>query len=379
MKQKVILGMSGGVDSSVAALLLKRQGYEVIGYFMTLRNSVSQCAQEPGVLDDCGPRGETMWPSSIDWKEDEGILRKICKKVGVKELIMADCELGYEKKIIGPMFEDYEKGLTPNPDILCNAVGKFPNMLKIAKERGADYIATGHYARIRKKGGKAELLMGRDKKKDQSYFLCNLGQEVLSKCLFPIGDYTKEEIRKIARKNKFENWNKRGSRGVCYLGKIDMKKFLRERLKEEDGVILDHNGKKVGEHPGAMYFTIGERVRDAKGLKVDSSYRRKFPGRLFIAKKRGNTIVIAPEGHELLKTGKVYVKGFKWSGEKEKIFSKLKARIRHLGELNPGRLSKKNGRWVFEFDKGVVGVAPGQYIVFYKGQRVVACGEMRLV
>lgn len=379
MKDKVILGMSGGVDSSVAALLLKRQGYEVIGYFMTLRNSVSRGDQEPEVLDDCGSRGKTMWPSSIDWKEDERILRKICKKVGVRELIMADCELGYEKKIIGPMFEDYEKGLTPNPDILCNAVGKFPNMLKIAKERGAKYIATGHYARIKMKGGKAELLTGKDKKKDQSYFLCNLDQEILSKCLFPIGDYTKDEIRKIARRNKFENWNKRGSRGICYLGKIDMKKFLQERIKKKKGKVLSHEGKKVGEHPGVMYFTIGERVRDAKGLNIDNSYRKRFTGRLFIAKKRGNTIVIAPEGHELLKTKKVFIKGFGWSGEREKIPSKLKARIRHLGELNSGKLSKKNGRWVFEFDKGVVGVAPGQYLVLYKGQRVVACGEMRLV
>jgi len=359
VKEKVVLGMSGGVDSSVAALLLKRQGFEVIGYFM-----------------NCGPRGKTMWPSSINWKKDERILRGICKKIGVTELIMADCEIGYEKKIIQPMFDDYEKGRTPNPDILCNEIGKFPNLIKVMKEKGAKYIATGHYARIRRKGSGVELLRGKDKKKDQSYFLCTLSQEVLDRCLFPIGDHTKDEVRKIAKKNRFSNWDKRGSRGVCYLGKIDMKKFLRERIKERKGNVLSHEGNVVGEHPGMMYFTIGERVRDAKGLKIENKFRRKYPGRLFIAQKKGNKIVIAPEGHELLRTKRVYVKGFRWIDEK--IKGRLKARIRHLGELHSGKLVKEKGMWSFEFSKGVRGVAPGQFIVLYKGERVVGSGEMRL-
>lgn len=367
-KGKVVLGMSGGVDSSVAAFLLRREGYEVIGYFM-----------------NCGPRGKTMWPSSINWKEDERILRKICKKVGVKELITADCELGYEKKIIGPMFEDYKKGLTPNPDILCNNVGKFPNLIRIAKEKDADFIATGHYART--KNGK--LYRGKDSEKDQSYFIAGLDKKTLKKCLFPIGEYTKVEVRKIARRNKFVNWDKRGSRGVCYLGKIDMKKFLRERIKEKKGKVLSHEGEVVGSHNGVMFFTIGERVRDSKGIKVEDKFRRKFPGRLFIAeKKRGNVLVIAPQGHEILRRKKVYIKDLKWINKEEG--KGLRARIRHLGLLEKGRLRKENWkkgvpptypkrfRWTFVFDKGVEGVAEGQFIVLYKGERVVGSGEIRL-
>jgi tRNA-uridine 2-sulfurtransferase len=188
--KKVVLGMSGGVDSSVAALLLKKEGYEVYCYFM-----------------NCGPRGKTMWPSSIDWKEDEKILRKICKKVGVKELLIADCEMGYEKKIIQPMFEDYRRGLTPNPDILCNNIGKFPNLIKKADEIGAEFIATGHYART--KDGK--LFRGKDKKKDQSYFVCTLDQKILKRCIFPLGDLTKGEVLGIGIREvreEFATWER---------------------------------------------------------------------------------------------------------------------------------------------------------------------------
>jgi tRNA-uridine 2-sulfurtransferase len=358
--KKVVLGMSGGVDSSVAALLLKKQGYEVYGYFMS-----------------CKSKGKPMWLSSIDWKEDEKILRKICRKVGVKKLIVADCEQGYEKKIIGPMFDEYKIGRTPNPDILCNNIGKFPNLLKIMKEIGAEFIATGHYARINKTRKGIELLRGKDKKKDQSYFLCGLSKEILEKCLFPIGDFTKEEIRAIAKRNKFPNWDKRGSRGICYLGKIDMKKFMKQRIVEMNGEMLSPEGDIIGTHPGSVFFTIGERVTDSKGFRFNKKFRRSYSGKKFYVAEKlsGNRIVIASKGDKSLLRKKVFLSDFKFIGEEVK--TGLTARIRHLGEFNSGKLKKEKTRWTFAFDKGQEGVAEGQFIVLYKGEIVVGCGEIR--
>jgi tRNA-uridine 2-sulfurtransferase len=358
--KKVILGMSGGVDSSVAALLLQKQGFEVIGYFM-----------------NCGVRGKSkLWESSIDWKKDERILKRVCITLGIK-LLTADCELGYEKKIIGPMFRDYEKGITPNPDILCNNIGKFPNLMKIAKEERADFIATGHYARVKS----GQLFRGKDEKKDQSYFICSLPEKILQKCLFPIGDLTKGEVRKIAKKNGFENYDKRSSRGICYLGKIDMKKFLKERIKERRGKILDTGGILIGEHPGIAFFTIGEKIGDRKGTSLNGIGRKEYSGKkLFVARKeKGNKLVVAVAGSHELKTKRVRLVKFKLIDKKERVNNKkFRARIRHLGELRSGKLRKEKKIWTFTFDKGVEGVAPGQILVLHDKERVVGCGEMRV-
>jgi len=375
MGKKIVLGMSGGVDSSVAALLLKKQGYEVVGFFM-----------------NCDVRGTSKLPSSIDWQEEEKALREICDRLGI-ELHVHDCEVGYGKKVIGKMVEDYGKGLTPNPDTLCNKIGKFPKMLKLAREVGAENIATGHYARVKKSDRGYELLRGADKEKDQSYFLCDLNQRILSKVIFPLGEMTKKEVREIARKNGFGNWNKRSSRGICYLGKIDVKKFLKSRIEEKKGEIF-FEGEKVGTHPGAMFFTIVERVRDKGGFVLNKDFRKRFSGKLYVAaKERGNKILIAPEGHESLRTKCVFIKGFRLINPREKLETEgLKARIRHLGGLEGGvlrkvgdgggarrRISEKtHERWVFEFAKGQEGVAAGQSIVFYRGDKMVASGEIRV-
>ncbi|MFH1425459.1 MAG: tRNA 2-thiouridine(34) synthase MnmA [archaeon] len=356
MKKKVVLGMSGGVDSSVAALLLQEQGYEVAGYFM-----------------NCGVGGG-RWPTSINWREDEKILRKVCRKLGIR-LSVADCEIGYEKKIIAPLFRDYERGLTPNPDTLCNNVGKFPHLIKKANEIGADFIATGHYALVRDE----KLYCGRDKMKDQSYFICGLNKKILKRCLFPLGDLTKREVREIAKKNGFDNFDKRSSRGICYLGKIDMKKFLRERIKEKKGDIVNSNGEVIGEHPGIMFFTIGEKIGEGKGTTLNRIGRKKYSRKkLFVAEKeRGNKLVVAVSGSVELKTGDVKLVKFKLIDKNEKVNNKrFNGRIRHLGKFHAGKLKKKAG-WIFIFDKGVEGVAPGQILVLYDGQRVVGCGEMR--
>jgi len=361
MKQKIVLGMSGGVDSTLAAVLLQKQGYEVVGFFM-----------------NCDPHGTSNLPSSIDWDKEERDLRKICKRLGI-ELVMLDCEIGYREKVIGKMVEDYKKGLTPNPDTLCNKIGKFPKLLKLAKEIGAERIATGHYARVRRGRFGFELLRGKDKEKDQSYFLCDLNQQILSKCVLPLGELTKVEVRKLVKKNGFKNWDKRSSRGICYLGKIDVKKFLKSKISEKKGKVVSHEGEVVGRHPGAMYYTIGERVRDKTGFEIDKDFRKKYPGKLFVSRKeRGNRIVVAPEGHKLLKTRKIWIKGFRWINIKDQIKEGLRGRIRHLGNLESGKLKKEKGRWTFIFDKGQEGVAAGQSIVLYSREKMVASGEIRL-
>ncbi len=361
-RKKVVLAMSGGVDSSVAGLLLQEQGYEVHGFFMNCRGD------------------RKYWPSGIDWKREEKDVKTVCKKLGIRDLFVLDCEEGYERKVISKMFSDYSDGLTPNPDILCNNVGKFPGLLKRADEIGAEFIATGHYVRVRKSAAVFELIAGKDKQKDQSYFLCGLGQEYLSRLIFPVGNLTKEKVREIAHQKNFPNWNKRGSRGVCYLGKIDFKKFLHSRISEKRGEVVSPTGEVIGSHLGNMFFTIGERVGERKGFVIDLRWKKKNSGKLFVARKLPeNKLMIAPFGHEVLKTLKVYLKDFKLINNNEKVFGKrFSARIRHLGKLHSGRLMKEKDKEVFVFDKGVEGVAEGQFIVLYSRGRVVGGGEIRL-
>lgn len=357
MKNKrVILGMSGGVDSSIAALLLQKQGYEVIGFFM-----------------NCSPSGKPPWPSSIEWKKELSALKKICKKLNI-QLIVKDSEKGYEEKVIKPMFKDYARGLTPNPDILCNNVGKFPSLIKLAKKHNAKFIATGHYARIKHTSKGAQLLRAKDKQKDQSYFLVGLPQSILKKCLFPIGHLTKQEVREIAKKEGFPNFNKRSSRGICYLGKIDMKAFLKSRIKPKKGKILDPDGNTIGEHPGTAFFTIGEKIGEGKGTKIDNKIRNKFGGKWYIAKKQGNTLIVAPKNHQILKTKKVKIIHFKIINKNDFPKTNLKARIRHLGKLIPGKLKDRT----FTFSKPQEGLAEGQSIVLYKGEKLIGGGEIRV-
>lgn len=360
-KEKVVLGLSGGVDSTVAALILQKQGFEVVGFMM-----------------NCDPFGKSKMPSTIDWRKEEKDLREICSRLGI-HLHVHDCEIGYGKKVIGKMISDYSLGLTPNPDTLCNKIGKFPKMMKLASEIGAKYISTGHYARVSKGKKGFELLEGKDKMKDQSYFLCDLNQKTLSRLIFPIGNLTKKEVREIARKNGFENWDKTSSRGICYLGKIDVKEFLRERITSKKGKVVLSSGEIVGEHPGIYYFTIGERVKAKDGIILD---RKKVGSseKFYIADKlSGNKLVIAKKGDAILKRKKIYLKSFRTivPSEKNKL-GKYSARIRHLGEKYFGKLKKENGKFIFEFDRGVEGVAGGQICVLYDKERVFGSGEIRV-
>ena len=284
MKKKVIVGLSGGVDSSVTAHILKEQGYEVIGLFMKNWHDDSVT-----ISDEC------------PWLEDSNDALIVAEKLGIP-FQTVDLSVQYKERIVDYMFNEYERGRTPNPDVLCNREIKFDVFLKIALSLGADYVATGHYCRkevfIDKQGKENyRLLTGADANKDQSYFLCQLSQEQLAKTLFPIGELIKPEVRKIASENNLATADKKDSQGLCFIGKVRLPDFLQQKLKPKEGVIvevpsnathyqngttvfenkiaeLEYNamkpdysvtdGKVVGNHQGAHFFTIGQR----KGLDV---------------------------------------------------------------------------------------------------------------
>ncbi|RZJ61250.1 MAG: tRNA 2-thiouridine(34) synthase MnmA, partial [Flavobacterium sp.] len=289
--KRVVVGLSGGVDSSVAAYLLKEQGYEVIGLFMKNWHDDSVT-----ISNDC------------PWLEDSNDALLVAEKLGIP-FQTVDLSEEYKERIVDYMFNEYEKGRTPNPDVLCNREIKFDVFMKIALSLGADYVATGHYCRkgtLEQDGEEIyQLLAGADGNKDQSYFLCQLSQEQLSKSLFPIGELTKPEVREIAAKMELATAEKKDSQGLCFIGKVRLPEFLQQQLQPKEGLIFEvaadgdyysaqmpvfddlkerlayqaknidykpQMGKVVGKHPGAHYFTIGQR----KGLNVGGTKEPLF-------------------------------------------------------------------------------------------------------
>lgn len=226
--------MSGGVDSSVATYLLKKQGYNVVGVFMRCYN-----------LDGCAER-------------DAEDARRVAEHVNIPFYVL-NLEKEYKKKVVDYMVDSYKKGLTPNPDVMCNQEIKFGLFLDAVLKLGADYMATGHYVRIKKNASYFSLYAAKDQNKDQSYFLWTLAQHQLKHCLFPIGDYKKSEIREIARKAKLPTAEKKDSQGVCFLGDVNVKEFLKTRIPEKKGKIVNEKNQTIGKHEGAYFYTIGQR------------------------------------------------------------------------------------------------------------------------
>lgn len=357
-EKTVVLGMSGGVDSSVSALLLKQKGYKVIGVF--LRSY---------------PDNTNYLDSECPFKPDKQIAEKLAEKLGI-EFQVVDYRKQYMSLVINPMIKSYKKNLTPNPDVQCNALIKFPVLWKIAKKFKADFIATGHYSRIKKTSLGFQLLRGVDSTKDQSYFLHELNQFDLSHTLFPLGNLTKKEVREVAKKNGFSNHDKQGSRGICFVGKTDMKSLLKANLSSSPGPVLSPEKRVVGTHPGSIFFTIGERIGPKHQVVIDDKYRNKEKSKLYVAKKEGNTITIAPQNHPILKTKEVKIQSLHKINPKTKIPpTGLKARIRHLGALHSGKLTL-TPKPKFTFSKAQEGIAPGQSIVFYKNKSLVCAGEI---
>lgn len=360
-KQKsVLIGLSGGVDSAVAALLLKQQGYKVIGAFM-------KCFSSSKIL-----QGE------CNAAKDKKDAQKIAALLDIP-LITLNYEKAYKKHVIDPMFASYKKGLTPNPDALCNKIIKFPLLWKEAKKHKCDYIATGHYIKRTKTKSGFQLQIPRDKTKDQSYFLYDLTQKDLGHSLFPIGEakLTKEEVRKIAKKHRLTNWDKKGTRGLCFIGKIDMKQFLKQKIKPKPGPVLDKKGNIIGTHQGTAFYTIGERAGPRTGIKINPKYQNKTKKKLYIAEKntKKNTLTIIPERDKTLTKKEFRIIKTNWIDKNPKNKSKVKIRIRHLGKLHSGKIHENK----IILNKPLPDIAEGQSAVIYKKNTMLGGGEIRYI
>ncbi|HVY01858.1 MAG TPA: tRNA 2-thiouridine(34) synthase MnmA [Candidatus Nanoarchaeia archaeon] len=360
LQKTVILGMSGGVDSSVAALLLQKQGYKVIGVFMknfsdTKNKFTGEC-----------------W-----WQDELRTARTIANMLNI-ELHVLDYESEYKNKVIKPMISDYAANKTPNPDIECNNETKFPALLKAKKQFSADFISTGHYANVKKIGKKFYLQQGKDKTKDQSYFLYKLTEKELSIAIFPLGKLTKEKVRKIAEEKRFPNWDKHGSAGVCFIGNVPLQSYLKRHIKKKQGKVIDEKGNLLGTHEGSSFYTIGQKAAENIGIKINKP-KENSQLRYYVAKKLPkNVIQVAPENNDLLKIREIKIPKL-YSPSKDKIKQgKYGARYRHLGPIIQGTLKKKNNLWTFTFSKPQEAIAQGQSIVLYRQKTLIAGGEIKL-
>jgi len=391
--KKVIVGLSGGVDSSVSALLLKQQGYEVIGLFM--KNWHDETVT---ISDEC------------PWLDDSNDAMLIAEKLGIP-FQTVDLSKEYHSRIIDYMFNEYENGRTPNPDVLCNREIKFDVFLEIALSLGADYIATGHYCQVNKinKDDKEiyRLIAGADEKKDQSYFLCQLNQKQLSKAIFPIGHLTKADVRNIAKNNDLITAEKKDSQGLCFVGKVKLPDFLKQRLtakkgkvikidskfiqqktdltmfnsKEEELQLLSSpysfssvDGQEIGEHNGAYYYTVGQR----KGLNIGG-----FRDPLFVLQTdvSNNIIYVGMgESHPALFKKALFVcsNEIHWIREDLKIDEnetmQIEFRIRYRQPLQSGTLYRfKKGLYIL-FDKPISSVTAGQFVSWYINDELIGSG-----
>ncbi len=345
-REKVFVGMSGGVDSSVTALLLKNRGYDAVGVFMRCYN-----------IDGCAER-------------DAEDARRVAEKIGIPFYVW-DFEEEYKHRVVEYMVEGYRMGITPNPDVMCNREIKFGLFLQKALAMGADHVATGHYVTMKEKAGIRSLFAAKDANKDQSYFLWTLTQQELMHCLFPIGEYLKSEVRAIAKKAGLSTAEKKDSQGICFLGEVSIKDFLKAYIPERRGALVTTGGENVGEHFGAEFYTIGERHINADfRFKKTRGMSERKP--FYVAEKstETNTVVLA-EGNEnpALYRKELQLQGVNFPGAdplKKTGSTKVFARVRYRQPLNPATLSiEKNGSYRIIFDIPQKFVAPGQSAVFY--------------
>ncbi len=386
--KRVVIGLSGGVDSSVAAYLLKEQGYEVIGMFMKNWHDDSVT-----ISNEC------------PWLDDSNDAMIVAQHLDIPFQAI-DLSTEYKERIVDYMFAEYKRGRTPNPDVLCNREIKFDIFLNAAMKLGADFVATGHYARKSEitKDGKTvyQLLSGKDNNKDQSYFLCQLTQQQLSKSLFPIGDIAKPEVRAIAKKIGLVTAEKKDSQGLCFVGKVHLPDFLQQRLVPRPGKVIQvpetipayaetyegsdlsvttapyvytpEVGKVIGKHNGAHYYTIGQR----KGLNIGGSAKPLF----VIGTDTDRNIIYMGMGED---HPGLYRKGLfipnadeHWIREDLKLgigeIKSYKARIRYRQPLAPCTLHKTEDGLYIIFDKPMKSITPGQFAAWYEEEELIGSG-----
>ncbi|NHN26849.1 tRNA 2-thiouridine(34) synthase MnmA [Flavobacterium jejuense] len=391
--KRVVVGLSGGVDSSVAAYLLQEQGYEVIGLFMKNWHDDSVT-----ISNEC------------PWLEDSNDALLVAEKLGIP-FQTVDLSEEYKEKIVDYMFKEYEQGRTPNPDVLCNREIKFDVFMKIAMSLGADYVATGHYCRkgtIEQEGKETyQLLAGKDGNKDQSYFLCQLSQEQLSKALFPIGELTKPEVREIAAKLDLITAEKKDSQGLCFIGKVRLPEFLQQQLQPKEGIIIEvpeeatifntetpefssqeeafafesrnrdysnEIGKTVGKHQGAHYFTKGQR----KGLNVGGTKE----GLYVIETDVEKNIIYTGQGanHPGLFKSALFIKKNEIHWIREDLTlqpnetMEVMARIRYRQPLQKAILHQFEDGMYVVFNEPQSAITEGQFVAWHKEDEVLGSG-----
>ena len=375
---RVVVGLSGGVDSSVAAYLLQQEGHEVIGVFMKNWHDT-----DVTISEEC------------PWEEDSKDALLVADKLGIP-FHTIDFSEEYYERIVSYMFREYESGRTPNPDVLCNREIKFDSFLKHAVKLGADYVATGHYCRKRETESGFELLAGKDGNKDQSYFLCQISQDQLAKALFPIGELEKPEVRRIAKEQDLVTADKRDSQGLCFIGKVKLPDFLKQQLKEKKGNVVEirrdwsgfenklgtteehsfseTDGKVIGEHIGAHFYTIGQR----KGLNIGGYVNPLF---IIQTNTETNTVYVGEgEDHQGLSRPGLLIQeeDIHWVKDADKMevgaSKSFEVRIRYRQPLFCATLIKLESGLKIKFDSPQKAVAKGQFAAWYAGDVLVGSG-----
>lgn len=383
-KEKVVVGLSGGVDSSVAAWLLLQEGYDVIGMFM--RNWHDTTGTLSG---DC------------PWEDDRVFAELVAKKLDI-EFHYIDLSEQYRERVVDYMFGEYALGRTPNPDVLCNREIKFDAFMKAALDLGADYVATGHYCRVEmdEKSGNYRLLAGVDGNKDQSYFLCQLNQQQLSRTMFPIGGLEKPEVRRIAQQQALATAERKDSQGICFVGKVDLPVFLQQKLASKKGVIVEipaswpgydsiadefsphiyrpENGAVVGEHNGAHFYTIGQR----KGLGVGGKLEPLFVIAIDVTK---NVVYVGMgDDHPGLYRRGLFIKAdeMHWVRPDLKLMQDKSAeymvRIRYRQPLQKATARCTEKGLYITFEQMQRGITAGQFAALYLGDELVGSGVINL-
>lgn len=354
---RVVVGMSGGVDSSVTALLLKQQGYDVIGIFMKNWDDTDEfgyCTAEADAED----------------------VRRVCEQIDIPYYTV-NFEKQYYDKVFAYFLEEYKRGRTPNPDVMCNREIKFGEFLNKALDLGADYVATGHYARVVEENGTYKLLRGVDNNKDQTYFLNALNQEQLSKAMFPIGHLPKPEVRRIAEEAGLYTAKKKDSTGVCFIGERNFKEFLSNYLPAKSGDMVDIvTGEVKGRHDGLMYYTLGQR----QGLGIGGSGTGEP---WFVADKdleRNILYVVQGDKHPSLYSTSLIASGVNWIAGADKLPEgpyKCTAKFRYRQPDQGVTLMKQpDGTVRVEFDQPQKAITPGQAVVFYQGEECLGGGTI---
>ncbi|MDX1608092.1 MAG: tRNA 2-thiouridine(34) synthase MnmA [Candidatus Spechtbacterales bacterium] len=349
---KVIVAMSGGVDSSVSAALLKEQGYDVRGVFMRCWNAddfkAGECTAE----------------------EDEYWARRAAGAIGIP-FYSVDLVKEYKARVVDYFVKEYSAGRTPNPDVMCNNEIKFGVFYdKVIEDMGADYIATGHYARVERKGDSVKLLRGVDKNKDQTYFLHRVPGERLKRAMFPVGDIPKPRVRELAKKYSLPNAEKKDSQGLCFIGSVDIRKFLEEYIPNKPGVVVTVGGKEIGEHRGVQYYTIGQR----KGIGTGGG---GVPYYVVDKNIKENKLIVGTKYEDKLFENSLQLEDATWVNKAPELPIKIAASIRYRQEPQEAELIQVGGKLALNFKEPQRAVTPGQMAVVYDGEEVLGGGIIK--